>query len=137
MKRPQSHRRNIETEEVNKTSWSIKLPKKSNNRESKQNKELANELRRKSNFTGLEESKNSPSKKKRRVIGEPQASKAQGAKMSDASLASSMKKMTLKDIMQSDEFNESPILSKSKKKRKSYDSSRGDELPESSSDSAS
>ena len=57
--------------------------------------------------------------------------------MSDASLASSMKKMTLKDIMQSDEFNESPILSKSKKKRKSYDSSRGDELPESSSDSAS
>ena len=76
MKRPQSHRRKNEADEVNKTSWSIKLPRKSNNKESKQNQELANELRRKSNFAGLEESKNSPSKKKRRVIGEPQASKA-------------------------------------------------------------
>ena len=59
-KRPQLDRSKKQGDNLNTTSWSIKIPKKNGNDNSKKSKDQAYELRRKSNILGPEESKVSP-----------------------------------------------------------------------------
>ena len=75
-----------------------------------------------------------PPSKKRKVATKQDASRNEPSDLSESSLAgSAYRNKTLHDFMNSN-VKESPIASLKQRSVKSYDSKRGDELPESSSE---